>query len=61
MPDLYLLHDQRRVNYKASTGENYSAKFDGRTIPSTAIGTTAVVLKKIDDQTFQETTSAMAR
>ena len=44
------------VNYKASTGENYSAKFDGKDYPFHGDpGTTAVVLKKIDDQTFQET------
>jgi len=44
------------VNYKASTGENYSAKFDWKDYPFHGDpGTTAVVLKKIDDQTFQET------
>ena len=44
------------VTYKASTGENYSAKFDGKDYPFHGDpGMTAVVLKKIDDHTFQET------
>jgi hypothetical protein len=44
------------LNYKASTGESYSAKFDGKDYPYNGDpGTTSVVLKKIDDHTFQET------
>jgi hypothetical protein len=44
------------LKFKASTGENYSAKFDGKDYPFQGDpGTTAVVLKKIDDQTFEET------
>lgn len=44
------------LNYKASTGESYSAKFDGKDYPySGDPGTTSVVLKKVDDHTFEET------
>ena len=44
------------LNFKASTGENYSAKFDGKDYPFHGDpGTTSVVLKKIDDHTFEET------
>ncbi len=44
------------VNYKAKTGESYTAKFDGKDYPFTGDpGTTSVVLKKIDDHTFLET------
>jgi hypothetical protein len=44
------------VNYKASTGESYSAKFDGKDYPYHGDpGTTSVSLKKIDDHTFEET------
>lgn len=44
------------LNYKASTGESYSAKFDGQDYPFQGDpGTTEVSLKKIDDHTFQET------
>ncbi len=43
------------LNYKASTGENYNAKFDGRDHPYQGDpGTTAVVVKKIDNNTFEE-------
>lgn len=44
------------LTYKASTGESYSAQFDGKDYPYQGDpGTTAVELKKIDDHTFQET------
>jgi hypothetical protein len=44
------------VNYKASDGESYSAKFDGKDYPYMGDpSTTTVALKKIDDQTFEET------
>jgi hypothetical protein len=44
------------ITYKASTGESYHAKFDGKDYPFHGDpGTTAVVLKKIDDNTFEET------
>lgn len=44
------------LNFKASTGEAYSAKFDGKDYPFQGDpGTTSVVLKKIDDHTFEET------
>jgi len=44
------------LNFKASTGENYSAKFDGKDYPFHGDpGTTSVVLKKVDDNTFEET------
>ncbi len=44
------------LNYKASTGESYSAKFDGKDYPFHGDpGTTEVVLKKLDDHTFEET------
>jgi hypothetical protein len=44
------------LNYKASTGENYSAKFDGKEYPFKGDpGVTAVVLKKVDDHTIEET------
>jgi hypothetical protein len=44
------------VNYKAKTGESYTAKFDGKDYPFQGDpGTTSVVLKKIDDHTFMET------
>jgi hypothetical protein len=44
------------LKYKASTGENYDAKFDGKDHPYQGDpGTTSVVLKKIDDNTFEET------
>jgi hypothetical protein len=44
------------LKYKASTGESYSAQFDGKDYPYQGDpGTTAVELKKIDDHTFQET------
>jgi hypothetical protein len=44
------------LNYKASTGESYNAKFDGKEYPYEGDpGTSAVELKKIDDHTFQET------
>jgi hypothetical protein len=44
------------LNFQASTGENYSAKFDGKDYPFHGDpGTTSVVLKKIDDHTFEET------
>ena len=44
------------LNFKASTGENYSAKFDGKDYPFHGDpGTTAVSLKRIDDNTFEET------
>jgi hypothetical protein len=44
------------VNFKASTGENYSAKFDGKDYPFHGDpGTTSVVLKRIDANTFEET------
>lgn len=44
------------VNYKASDGEFYSAKFDGKDYPYHGDpGTTTVMLKKIDDHTFEET------
>jgi hypothetical protein len=44
------------LNYKANTGESYSAKFDGKDYPYHGDpGTTSVSLKKIDDHTFQET------
>jgi hypothetical protein len=44
------------MNFKASTGESYAAKFDGKDYPFEGDpGTTSVVLKKIDDHTFQET------
>jgi hypothetical protein len=44
------------LKYKASTGETYSAKFDGKDYPYQGDpGTTAVVLRKIDNQTFEET------
>jgi hypothetical protein len=44
------------VSYKANTGENYSASFDGKDHPFHGDpGTTSVMLTKIDDHTFQET------
>jgi hypothetical protein len=44
------------LNYKASNGEAYHAKFDGKDYPYQGDpGTTSVVLKKIDDHTFEET------
>jgi hypothetical protein len=44
------------LRFKASTGESYNAKFDGREYPFQGDpGTTSVVLKKIDDHTFEET------
>ena len=44
------------LNYKASTGETYNAKFDGKDYPyQNDPGTTSVVLKKIDDNTVEET------
>jgi hypothetical protein len=44
------------LNFRASTGENYTAKFDGNDYPFHGDpGTTSVVLKKIDDNTFEET------
>jgi hypothetical protein len=44
------------LTYKASTGESYSAQFDGKDYPYQGDpGTTAVELTKIDDHTFQET------
>jgi hypothetical protein len=44
------------LNYKASNGEAYHAKFDGKDYPYQGDpGTTSVVLKKIDDRTFEET------
>lgn len=44
------------LKFKASTGESYNAKFDGKDYPYHGDpGTTAVVLKKIDDHTFEET------
>jgi hypothetical protein len=44
------------VNFKAKTGENYSAKFDGKDYPFHGDpGTTSVVLTKVDDHTFMET------
>jgi hypothetical protein len=44
------------MNFKASTGESYTAKFDGKDYPFQGDpGTTSVVLKKIDDHTFEET------
>ena len=44
------------LTYKASTGESYSAQFDGKDYPYRGDpGTTAVALTKIDDHTFQET------
>jgi hypothetical protein len=44
------------VNYKASTGENYNAMFDGKEYPFKGDpGTTAVVVKRVDDHTIQET------
>lgn len=44
------------MNFRASTGENYSAKFDGKDYPFHGDpGTTSVVLKRIDDNTFEET------
>lgn len=44
------------LNYKASTGEGYTAKFDGKDYPyQNDPGTTSVVLKKIDGNTYEET------
>jgi len=44
------------LHYKASTGEGYDAKFDGKEYPyMNDPGTTSVVLKKIDSNTFEET------
>jgi hypothetical protein len=44
------------LNYKASDGEAYSAKFDGKDYPYTGDpATTTVSLKKIDDNTIEET------
>ena len=44
------------LNYKATTGESYSAKFDGKDYPFHGDpGMTSVVLKKIDDHTWEET------
>jgi hypothetical protein len=44
------------LNYKATTGESYSAKFDGKDYPFHGDpGTTSVVLKKIDDHRWEET------
>jgi hypothetical protein len=44
------------LHYKASTGESYSAKFDGKDYPYMGDpGTTSVVLKQIDSNTFEET------
>ena len=43
------------VNYKASDGESYSAKFDGKDYPYHGDPSmTSVSLKKIDDHTFEE-------
>jgi hypothetical protein len=43
------------MEFKATTGESYTAKFDGKEYPfSGDPGTTSVVLKKIDDHTFEE-------
>lgn len=45
-----------RMNYKASTGENYSAAFDGKEYPFKGDpGTTSVMIQKINDHTIQET------
>jgi hypothetical protein len=44
------------MNYQAKTGENYNAKFDGKDYPFHGDpGTTAVVLKKVNDREFEET------
>lgn len=44
------------LNYKASTGEGYNAKLDGKDYPyQNDPGTTSVALKKIDDHTYEET------
>jgi hypothetical protein len=44
------------LNYKASTGETYHAKYDGKDYPyQNDPGTTSVVLKKIDANTVEET------
>jgi dipeptidyl aminopeptidase/acylaminoacyl peptidase len=44
------------LDYKASTGENYSASFDGKDYPYKGDpGTTSVVLKRIDNNTIEET------
>jgi hypothetical protein len=44
------------LNYKASTGETYHAKFDGKDYPyQNDPGTTSVVVKKIDANTYEET------
>lgn len=44
------------MSYQAKTGENYSAKFDGNDYPYHGDpGTTAVVLKKINEREFEET------
>jgi len=44
------------ITYKSSTGESYNARFDGKDYPFHGDpGTTAVVVKKIDDHTFEET------
>jgi hypothetical protein len=44
------------LNYKASTGEMYHAKFDGKDYPyQNDPGTTSVVLKKVDANPVEET------
>jgi hypothetical protein len=44
------------VDFRASTGEHYSAKFDGKEYPFHGDpGTTSVSLHKIDANTFEET------
>jgi hypothetical protein len=44
------------VAYSAATGENYTAKADGKDYPYKGDpGTTSVVLKKIDNRTLEET------
>ncbi len=44
------------MEYKASTGESYSAKFDGKDYPFQGDpGTTSVSLKKLGENSFEET------
>ena len=44
------------VHYQASTGESYDAKFDGQDYPYHGDpGTTSISLKKISDNSFEET------
>ena len=44
------------MEYKASTGESYSAKFDGKDYPFLGDpGTTSVALRRVNERSFEET------